>query len=78
LVLACLEVLYANAHFETNLSQLLSLSSTVLFNIAFDKHGKPLSTNGYRYVLTVIDFFSNYVEVFPLQRKEAAEVSDNI
>jgi putative transposase len=43
-----------------------------------DKHGKPLSTNGYRYVLTVIDFFSNYVEVFPLQRKEAAEVSDKI
>ena len=43
-----------------------------------DKHGKPLSTNGYRYVLTVIDFFSNYVEVFPLQRKEVDEVSDKI
>ena len=40
--------------------------------------GDPISTEGYRYVLTVIDYFSNYVEVFPLKRKQAPEVSGRL
>jgi hypothetical protein len=33
-----------------------------------DPKGKPLSENGFRYVLTVIDYFSNCVEAFPSKR----------
>lgn len=40
--------------------------------------GEPISTESYRYVLTVIDYFSNYVEVFPLKRKQAPEVSGRL
>ena len=43
-----------------------------------DDNGKPLSDAGYRYVLTVIDFFSNYTEAFPLFTKNASEITDNL
>jgi hypothetical protein len=43
-----------------------------------DSKGKPLSENGFRYVLTVIDYFSNYVEAFPLKRKLASEVAEKM
>jgi hypothetical protein len=43
-----------------------------------DPKGKPLSENGFRYVLTVIDYFSNYVEAFPLKRKLASEVAEKM
>lgn len=42
-----------------------------------DDNGKPLSDAGYRYVLTVIDFFSNYTEAFPIFTKNASEITDN-
>jgi hypothetical protein len=37
-----------------------------------------VSRNGYRYVLTVIDYFSSYLEAFPLKRKLAKEVAEKI
>ncbi|CAC5391772.1 unnamed protein product [Mytilus coruscus] len=43
-----------------------------------DKTGKPLSDAGYKYVLTVIDFFSNYTEAFPLYTKNASEIAENL
>ncbi|CAC5417425.1 unnamed protein product [Mytilus coruscus] len=43
-----------------------------------DKTGKPLSDAGYKYVLTFIDFFSNYTEAFPLYTKNASEIAENL
>lgn len=43
-----------------------------------DPKGKPLSENGFRYVLTVIDYFSNCVEAFPSKRKLASEVAEKM
>ena len=40
--------------------------------------GEPMSTKGYRYVLTVIDYFSSYLEAFPLKRKLASEVAEKL
>ena len=43
-----------------------------------DSNGQPLSSKGFRYVLTVVDYFSNYLEAFPLRRKLASEVTENL
>jgi transposase InsO family protein len=43
-----------------------------------DTQGQPVSRNGYRYVLTVIDYFSSYLEAFPLKRKLAQEVAEKL
>jgi transposase InsO family protein len=43
-----------------------------------DAQGQPMSGNGYRYVFTVIDYFSSYLEAFPLKRKLAKEVAEKL
>ena len=43
-----------------------------------DSKGIALSENRFRYGLTVIDYFSNYVEAFPLKRKLASEVVEKM
>lgn len=43
-----------------------------------DDRGNPLSNEGYRYVLTVIDLFSNYTEAFPLYTKKVSEIAEKL
>ena len=43
-----------------------------------DAQGQPMSGNGYRYVFTVIDYFSSYLNAFPLKRKLAKEVAEKL
>lgn len=35
----------------------------------------PKTVNGFQYILTATDFFSKWVEAFPLKSKSAAEVA---
>ncbi|CAG2256470.1 unnamed protein product [Mytilus edulis] len=43
-----------------------------------NKERLPISTNGYRYVITMIDYLSKWPEAFPLYRKEAKEVAEKL
>lgn len=43
-----------------------------------DDNGKLLSDAGYRYILTVIDLYSNYTVAFPLFTKNASEIGENL
>lgn len=43
-----------------------------------DDNGKLLSDAGYRYILTVIDLYSNYTVAFPLFTKNASELGENL
>ena len=38
----------------------------------------PKTVNGFQYILTATDYFSKWVEAFPLKKKTAAEVGRRI
>ena len=47
--------------------------------ISIDLMGTLKETEeGYRYILTVIDYFSKYMELIPLRRKTGLEVGENL
>ncbi|CAC5406085.1 unnamed protein product [Mytilus coruscus] len=43
-----------------------------------DSEKKPISTNGYRYVITMIDYLSKWPEAYPLYAKKTEEVADKL
>ena len=55
--------------------QPLPVITKVWFRVGMDLTGPLVESNGYKYILTVIDHFTRWIETRPLRTKEAMEVA---
>ena len=55
--------------------QPLPVITKVWFRVGMDLTGPLIESNGYKYILTVIDHFTRWIETRPLRMKEAREVA---
>ena len=62
----------------SNPLQPLPVITKVWFRVGMDLTGPLIESNGYKYILTVIDHFTQWLETRPLRNKEAKEVARGI